>query len=200
MYSSSPSPLPLPPLLSFIDRGKKGAELEYLLGCGIQSRESEKARMNEVWTMGQMDDIVAERKERKRRKRRKRRKEQEWKSQTLLFFFFFSFSFLLSFYSFPSSSSPFRFIFFLCSFLFFFSSPLLSSLLHPSITFSFFFIPFLSFFLHRCQILNTCGKLICILCNQTISATKKSLQKHQLTKRHSQLHNDVITGKKNIDL
>jgi hypothetical protein len=46
---------------------------------------------------------------------------------------------------------------------------------------------------HFVLLIETYGKLICILCNQSLSATRKSLQKHQMTKRHSTLHNDVIS-------
>ena len=73
------------------------------------------------------------------------------------------------------------------SFLYFISPSFITSIL-PLL------IPFFLLPSHHVQVLNTCGKLICILCNQTISATKKSLQKHQLTKRHTLLHTDVVTG------
>jgi hypothetical protein len=33
-------------------------------------------------------------------------------------------------------------------------------------------------------LLVTCGKLICIMCNQTLAGNRKSVVKHMLTKKH----------------
>ncbi len=40
------------------------------------------------------------------------------------------------------------------------------------------------------------GKLVCILCNQTIAGNRKSVYKHMLTKKHMLQVEDVAAGKR----
>jgi hypothetical protein len=45
-------------------------------------------------------------------------------------------------------------------------------------------------------ILINCGKLICIMCNQTLAGNRKSVVKHMLTKKHVGQCEEVTAGSK----